>query len=149
VSGDLRTPALSPDGSCVLFRRAPAGGKVRREAVRTAGGAPAPFETVVHIVRPTEASLGRPRRMPDGKHILFLGRDDRGVTGVYGQNSVPGRDTTATWRAVGGFDAEVLPKSYDVSADRRRLLIAGWEQLFRLMEASPPSSPLISRRSSR
>jgi Tol biopolymer transport system component len=149
VSGDVRTPAVSPDGKYVLFRRAPAGGKVRLEVVRTADGAPAPFETAVRIVRPTEISLGRPRWMPDGRRILFLGQDERGVTGVFVQDFVPGRDTIATRRAVGGFDTELLTESFDVSADGRRLLIAGWEQLFSLMEASPPSSLLSPRRSSR
>ena len=80
--------------------------------------------------------------MPDGKRILFLGQDQRGVMGVYVQDFVPGRDTSATRRPMGGFDTEILTETFDVSADGRRLLIAGWEQIFSLMEASPPSGLL-------
>jgi hypothetical protein len=149
VAGDVRTPVVSPDGRYVLFRRAPSGGKVQIEVARTSDGAPAPFETVVSVVRPTEASLGRPRWMPDGRRILFLGQDARGVTGVFMQDFVPGRDTIATRRPVGGLDMEVLTESFDVSADGRRLLIAGWEQLFSIMEAAPLATLLSPPRSSR
>jgi hypothetical protein len=82
--------------------------------------------------------------MPDGTKILFLGQNEKGVTGVFVQDFVPGRDTTATRRPFGGFDTEILTESFDVSAGGRRLLIAGWEQLFSLMEAHPQSG-ILSR----
>jgi len=146
LRGDVRTPVVSPDGRYVLCRHVPSGGKVRLEVVQIADGKPAPFETIVMIVKPSEVSLGRPRWMPDGSRILFLGQNEKGVTGVFVQDFVPGRDTTATRRPFGGFDSEILTESFDVSADGRRLLIAGWEQLFSLMEAYPPSGLLSPSR---
>ncbi|HOK45993.1 MAG TPA: hypothetical protein PLK67_08685, partial [Bryobacteraceae bacterium] len=67
--------------------------------------------------------------------IAFIGRHERGVHGIYVQDFVPGKDTPATRRPLGGFDPERTTESFGISPDGSRLTIASWEQLFSLMLA--------------
>src|SRR6185436_10634451 len=55
-------------------------------------GARVSFEIPVEAVKETIAILGRVRWMPDGKSLVFLGQDERGVHGLYIQDFVPGQD---------------------------------------------------------
>ena len=59
--------------------------------------------------------LGRSRWMPDGKAIAFVGLDDAGLTGVFVQDFVPGRDTTATRRKLAGFDPDYITETFAIS----------------------------------
>jgi hypothetical protein len=91
----------------------------------------------IPIQKETIASLGRLRWRPGGKEIAFIGPDERGVNGVHVQDFVPGQDTIATRRALGGFDPEYPTESFGVSPDGRRLTVAAWEQLFSIMVTDP------------
>ena len=84
----------------------------------------------------TTAALGRARWMPNGRAVAFVGQDERGVNGVFVQDFVPGRDTTATRRQLGGFDLENSTETLAISPDGKFLTVGGWEQMFNVMIAS-------------
>ena len=50
-------------------------------------------------------------------------------------DEVLGRDTTATRRKISGFDPDVAAESFGIAPDGSRLVVAGWVQLFSLMQA--------------
>ena len=104
--------------------------------MKLADGSPVPFEISVVERRRTSAVLGRARWMPDGRAIAFIGQDEQGVNGVFAQDFVPGRDTAATRRKLGGFDPENAAETLALSPDGRFLTIGGWEQLFNVMVAN-------------
>lgn len=136
VAGNYAYPEVSPDGRYVVYAADYFTGRVTLRVVETATGAPVPFE--IRIGVPTGKpgpALGRARWMPGGKAIAFIGRNERGVNGIYVQDFVPGKDTTATRRPLGGFDPERTTESFGISPDGSRLTIASWEQLFSLMLA--------------
>jgi hypothetical protein len=72
--------------------------------------------------------------MPGGKALAFVGQDDSGTNGIFVQDFVPGRDTASTRRPLAGFDAETATESFGVSPDGTHVVIAGWVQLFSVME---------------
>ena len=82
--------------------------------------------------------------MPDGRAIAFLGQDERGSNGIYVQDFLPGKDTTATRRRLMGFDPETGAESFGISSDGTHMTVAGWEQATSIMLAqgvagiSPP-----------
>jgi Tol biopolymer transport system component len=133
--GRVTLPEVSPDGRHALFRVFSGKYPARLKVVGLEDGKVEPFEILVDAQRPTTVSLGRARWMPEGKAIAFVGQDATGATGVYAQDFAPGRDTSATRRRLGGFDLDVAAESFGLSSDGTRLVIAGWVQLFSLMEA--------------
>ena len=78
--------------------------------------------------------------MPDGKSLVFLGQDERGVHGLYVQNFVPGQDTMKTRRPIGPFDPENSAESFGISPDGQFITIATWEQFFSIMVTEDLSS---------
>jgi Tol biopolymer transport system component len=145
VAGTTGLPEVSPDGQYVSYLTGVQGNRETIRVVRLADGTPAPFEIPIEIVKPGPIRIGRSRWMPDGRAIAFVGQDQRGVYGIFAQDFVPGRDTTSTRRALGGFDAETETESFGISPDGSRMMIASWERLFTVMEAdgisgiTPPS----------
>jgi eukaryotic-like serine/threonine-protein kinase len=135
VKGRVSLPDVSPDGRHALYRvfsgRYPAVLRV----VRVEDGQAEPFEIQVEAQRRTTVTLGRARWMPGGKAIAFVGQDEAGASGIYVQDFAPGRDTAATRRKLAGFDPDVAAESFGLSPDGTRLVVAGWVQLFSLMEA--------------
>jgi Tol biopolymer transport system component len=71
--------------------------------------------------------------MPDGKRVVFVGQNEAGVTGLFEQDFVPGRDTIATRRPLIGFDPENSAESFGISPDGQFITIATWEQFFSIM----------------
>jgi serine/threonine protein kinase len=135
VKGRVSLPDVSPDGRHALYRvfsgRYPAVLRV----VRVADGQAEPFEIQVEAQRRTTVTLGRARWMPGGRAIAFVGQDEAGASGIYVQDFAPGQDTAATRRKLAGFDPDVAAESFGLSPDGTRLVVAGWVQLFSLMEA--------------
>jgi len=135
VKGRVTIPEVSPDGRHAVFRTFTGKYPARLRVARLGDGTLEPFEILVDEHRRTTISLGRARWMPDGRAIAFVGQDETGATGIYAQDFAPGRDTSATRRPLGGFDPDVAAESFGLSPDGTRLVIAGWVQLFSLMEA--------------
>jgi len=133
--GRVTLPEVSPDGRHAAFRVFSGQYPARLRVVRLDDGELEPFEILVDASRPTTVSLGRARWMPDGRAIAFVGQDEAGATGVFAQDFVPGKDTSATRRPLAGFDLDVAAESFGLSVEGSRLVIAGWVQLFSLMEA--------------
>jgi serine/threonine protein kinase/Tol biopolymer transport system component len=131
-TGVASLPDLSPDGRYVAYL---ANGRTVRAAirfVRVADGADSGSAIPIATARRTSAILGRCRWMPDGKSVAFLAQDPGGVNGIFVQEFSPGQDTSATKRALGGFDRESATESFGISPDGKTLTVAGWEQLFSL-----------------
>jgi Tol biopolymer transport system component len=135
VKGRVSLPDVSPDGRHALYRVFSGKYPAVLKVVRVDDGKPEPFEIAVEARRRTTVTLGRARWMPDGKAIAFVGQDETGASGVYVQDFAPGRDTAASRRKLAGFDPDVAAESFGVAPDGSRLVVAGWVQLFSLMEA--------------
>ena len=133
-SGRATLPEVSPDGEHVSYRFFSGQYPAFIRVVRLADGASVPFEIPVTEARKTATQLGRHRWMPGGKALAFVGQDDSGTNGVFVQDFVPGRDTASTRRPLAGFDAETATESFGVSPDGTHVVIAGWVQLFSVME---------------
>jgi Tol biopolymer transport system component len=134
VKGRVSLPDLSPDGRHVLYRVFSGKYPAVLKVVRLEDGQAEPFEIAVDARRRTTVTLGRARFTPDGKAIAFVGQDESGASGVYVQDFAPGKDTTATRRRLAGFDPDVAAESFGMAPDGSRLVVAGWVQLFSLME---------------
>jgi Tol biopolymer transport system component len=133
--GRASVPDVSPDGRYALYRVFSGKYPAVLRIVRVEDGQVEPFEIAVDARQRTTVTLGRARWMPDGKAIAFVGQDESGASGVYVQDFAPGQDTAATRRRLAGFDPDVAAESFGLSPDGTRLVIAGWVQLFSLMEA--------------
>jgi len=129
VPGLWSTPQVSPDGVHVAFRTLSEQRSVM--VARVEDGAMAGLPIALH----GNNLAGRPRWMPDGRALLFTGTDDAGTMGVYVQDFVAGKDTTATRRPVVPFDADMPVESFDVSPDGRRVVIGIFEETSSLMLA--------------
>jgi hypothetical protein len=66
---------------------------------------------------------------------------------VFVQDFAPDRDTSATRRALAGFDTEWAPETFALSPDGKKICLAEWEQVSSLMTAEgvpgvkPPVRP--------
>jgi Tol biopolymer transport system component len=134
-AGQVTLPEVSPDGRHAVFKTFSGKYPAKLRVVRLGDGALEPFEILVDRHRRTTISLARPRWMPDGRAVAFVGQDEDGATGIFAQDFVPGEDTSSTRRKLGGFDPDVAAESFGIAPDGSRLVIAGWVQLFSLMEA--------------
>ena len=132
VPGRTAVPEVSPDGQYVAYIGEARTARSAIRVARVSDGKDTGFVVPIRATHRTGAILGRMRWMPDGKAIAFLGQDNDGVNGVFVQDFVPGQDTTATLRPLGGFDRERATESFGISHDGKRLTVAGWEQLFSL-----------------
>ena len=146
--GRATIPEVSPDGRHAVFRSFTGKYPARLKVARLADGELEDFEILVEAPRRTTISLGRARWLPDGSAIAFVGQDETGAIGIYAQDFVPGQDTSASRRKVAGFDPDVAAESFGIAPDGSRLVVAGWLQLFSLMEAeglqgllAPPRRP--------
>jgi Tol biopolymer transport system component len=134
VKGRVSLPDTSPDGRHALYRVFSGKYPAILRVVRLEDGQAEPFEIAVGARRRTTVTLGRARWRPDGKAIAFVGQDEEGGSGIYLQDFVPGRDTAATRRKLGRFSPDIATESFGIAPDGSRLVVAGWVQLFSLME---------------
>jgi Tol biopolymer transport system component len=134
VKGRVSLPDTSPDGRHALYRVFSGKYPAILRVVRLEDGQAEPFEIAVDAKRRTTVTLGRARWMPDGKAIAFVGQDEDGGSGIYLQDFAPGQDTVATRRKLGRFSPDIAAESFGVAPDGSRLVVAGWVQLFSLME---------------
>ena len=137
VSGTYLQPEVSPDGRYAAYV------KIQ----------PDELENVIHIVDVETGAVephpilvplqlqaggiiyGRNRWMPGGRFLAFVGMDEQGLSGVYVQKFVPGKETSSTRRKLGGFSREYTTESFGISPDGKRVTIAGVEVSYRVMLA--------------
>jgi Tol biopolymer transport system component len=148
VAGRVALPEVSPDGKHAVYRVFSGKYPAVLRVVRLEDGEAEPFEIQVDAKRRTTVTLGRARWMPDGRAIAFVGQDEAGAAGVFVQDFVPGKDSAASRRKLAGFDPDVATESFGVSPDAASIVLAGWVQLFSLMEGegfpgllAPPRGP--------
>ncbi|HJV21757.1 MAG TPA: protein kinase [Holophagaceae bacterium] len=127
-------PDVSPDGQYVVFQTVLSPTSTLLHAIRVDDGREV-FQTHVAGTRKTIVTIGRCRWTPDGRRLLFTGQNPQGLDGVFIQDFIPGKDTTATRRPVAGFDPEWLTESLGLSPDGKRLVLSESERLFSLMVA--------------
>jgi Tol biopolymer transport system component len=135
LAGRLNLPEISPDGQYALYSLNLSPTLTALRVLQVEDGIDVPFEILIERHPGATASLGRARWMPDGQAITFIGQDSKGLTGVFAQDFVPGRDTSASRRPVAGFDSQVAAESFGISPDATRIVVAGWEQLFSITRA--------------
>jgi serine/threonine protein kinase len=129
----LGNAEVSPDGKYAAYIENKRVALPSVKFVEIETGAPVPFEIQVPMVRETSVFIGRTRWMPDGKRVAFVGQNEAGVTGLFEQDFVPGRDTIASRHPLIGFDKENSAESFGISPDGQFITIATWEQFFSIM----------------
>ena len=127
VAAPAGVAEVSPDNQHVIYVT----GDNPRHSVavvyRLADGKPV-FRTAIDGSDTSNTLIGRPRWMPDGRHLAFIAEDAQGVRGVAVQAFVPGRDTTATRAPLGGFNADEPTESFAISPDGRHMVISARAQ---------------------
>jgi hypothetical protein len=126
AAGATLVPEIAPQGRHALFVSDGRGGERVIRVVEIETGKLVPFE--IEVTWPPSASnqilYGRARWTPDGGRIAFIGADAKGRSGVFVQDFVPGRDTSATRRAVAGFVTDMLTESLGVAPDGKGLVVS-------------------------
>jgi serine/threonine protein kinase/Tol biopolymer transport system component len=120
VEGPVILPEISPDGRFVSYVTAGARSEAIR-VVRFEDGMPVPVEV---IASGAGFNRGRHRWMPGGGALVFLTGDEKGVFGLAAQDLIPGRNSSATRRAVTGFTPDSLTESLGISPDGTRLMVS-------------------------
>jgi Tol biopolymer transport system component len=125
---------VSPDGKYVAYVVSRRSALVLIHVAEVDTGAEVAFEIRVEAIKETRALLGRVRWMPDGKSLVFLGQDERGVHGLFIQDFVPAQDSAKTRRPLfRPFDPENSAESFGISPDGQCITIATWEQFYSIM----------------
>ncbi len=132
VKARTSLPEVSPDGQYVSYLADSRTAQAKIRVARVSDGTDMGVAIPIRGIRRTSAILGRSRWMPDGKAIAFLAQNEEGLNGVFVQDFVPGVDTIATRRELGGFDRERATESFGIAPDGKTMTVAGWEQLFSL-----------------
>lgn len=130
VAGAHAIPEISPDGKHVLY--ATTDPRHNRSIVSVAdldSGTPV-FQTVVpeRELRSVVVT-GRGRWMPDGSALAFIGRDEKGRSGIFVQDFVPGADSESTRRPLYGFSTDEDVESFGISPDGSRVTVSHMKEL--------------------
>ena len=135
--GTYLQPEVSPDGryaSFVQIRPDELQNEIYIVEIET--GVMQPHPIVVPLQLQAGGIIyGRTRWMPSGRHLAFVGMDEQGVSGIYLQKFVPGKDTSSTRRKLAGFSREFITESFGISPDGKHVTIAGVEPSYRVMLA--------------
>jgi Tol biopolymer transport system component/tRNA A-37 threonylcarbamoyl transferase component Bud32 len=117
-------PEVSPDSRYAAFTRNRGIGFVIK-VVEIESGETVPFEIELFRKKIHEnVVVGRARWTPDGGRVVFVGQNDEGLTGIYVQDFIPGRDTSDSRRPVAGFSNDFATESFGVSPDGARIVIS-------------------------
>ena len=107
-------------------------------------GRPVPFSIALKYSSAFPGILwGRSRWSPDGRSIYYVGEDSSGLTGIFAQDFILGRDTISTRRTVGGFSRDAITESFALSPDGSRITISVAEEFASIMMADnvPAAEP--------
>jgi eukaryotic-like serine/threonine-protein kinase len=132
VKARTSLPEVSPDGQYISYLADSRTARASIRVARVSDGRDMGVTMPVRNLKRTFAILGRSRWMPDSKAVAFLSQNEEGINGVFVQDFVPGRNTAATRRELGGFDRERATESFGIAPDGKTMTVAGWEQLFSL-----------------
>ncbi len=147
VSGAIALPEVSPDGRYALYRVSTGPRSFAIHVVQIEDGRVLPFQIEIQVLKVTPATLGRARWMPGGGAIVFTAQDSRGVNGLFSQGFSPDIHVAKAWKPLAGFDPERITESFGISPDGKRVVVAGWEQLYSLMSAEEVPGLGVSKRS--
>ncbi len=75
--------------------------------------------------------------------IAFVGQNEDGLSGIYVQDFVPGKDTGASRRPLAGFSSEYESESFGISPDGTKLTLAAVDETFglKIAEGVPGVAP--------
>ncbi|MEZ5315938.1 MAG: hypothetical protein R2752_00910 [Vicinamibacterales bacterium] len=136
LAGSVNFAESSPDGRYAAYVTISPDNRNTIHFLDVAAATPLSWQIEVPTpLRATNIILGRPRWMPDGRSIAWVGTDERNRTGVYVQDFAPDRDTSASRRPLAGFSSDWATESFGISPDGTRVSLAVLEQTARLMLA--------------
>jgi hypothetical protein len=136
VPGNLTLPEVSPDGRHVAFVSDGGGSGTALRVARVEDGALTPLEIAFPRWSPrTTIDQGRCRWLPDGRGLVYVGRDGNGRYAVYLQPITADIRPQGPPRRVTAIDPDLDAESLAVSPDGRRLVVSLREQIFDLMLA--------------
>jgi Tol biopolymer transport system component len=136
VAGLFTNPEVSPDGRWALYVHSAQSkqGNVRVLEIDT--GEVVDWEIRIPIQpQSPNVTYGRGRWIDGGKAIAFVGLDERGKTGVYAQDFVPGENTLATRRRLAGFYDNLITESFGARPDSLAITLALKQETRTLMLA--------------
>ena len=133
VPGIHNWPEASPDGQFVMATGLRIGSFVGGEGPRRPAGS---YIGVYRIADGAEIfrialtssganvlGLGRARWMPDGRSIVFISTDEKGVAGIFQQDFAAGKDTSATRHAL-MVDPDRQPETFGIAPDGSRMIFS-------------------------
>lgn len=128
VAGLTQQPEVSPDGKHVAYawyQQSVVGSTAYIHLVDIETGTAIPFEV--------KAEHGRCRWMPDGKSLAYIDLNGKGDLGIFVQDFIPGKDTSATRRAIAGFDPDKQTETFAISPDGKFITLTELELLSSLV----------------
>jgi Tol biopolymer transport system component len=136
VSGNLTLPEVSPDGRHLAFVSDGGGSLTLLRVARMEDGSLTPFEIAFPRWSPrTTIDQGRCRWLPDGKGLVYVGREANGRYGAYLQAIGADMRAMGAPRRLAGLDPDLDVESLAVAPDARHVVVSFREQMFDLMLA--------------
>jgi len=132
VAGETIHPAISADGAYVAYQRPDPGGTQAIDVVRVGDGV---VFSLAHGLTASGVMTIRVQWIGATHTIAFRAYDVRGRMTLFAQDFEPGRDTTATRRALLPADADVTPETFAVSPDGTRAVLSVIDEASGLMMA--------------
>src|SRR5262249_35100023 len=128
VAGAAVHGEVSPDGQYVLYHYFASGRGDVLSVVRVADGKSKDIAGNFGGSGPTPIAMGRGRWMPDGKAVVFCGRDEKGHYVLFRQDFAFDRDTSAS-RRVAASDPSYVAESHGISPDGSAVVVAETEAM--------------------